>query len=272
MKRRAFLGAALGALAGGSLYGISSEPEALRIERIRVPVADLSSDLEGFRIVALSDFHLYPFTQLPFLKEAIGVARGLNPDLIALLGDFVDSEVEAIDELWPALADLDARLGVCAILGNHDNRKGADIVAAGLRRAGVEVLLNRGVGLSVGRSQLWVGGVQSQFGGQPDLGEALAGCPAGVTSVLLAHEPDVADDVANDGRVHLQLSGHSHGGQINVPGLVQHVLPQFGRKYPFGSYQVGDLFLHTSRGLGTTRVPVRFRSPPEVSEITLVRR
>jgi hypothetical protein len=90
--------------------------------------------------------------------------------------------------------------------------------------------------------------------------------------MLLAHEPDVADAVAGDGRVHLQLSGHSHGGQINVPGLVQYVLPQFGRKYPFGSYRVGDLFLHTSRGLGTTRVPVRFRSPPEVSEITLVRR
>jgi hypothetical protein len=88
--------------------------------------------------------------------------------------------------------------------------------------------------------------------------------------LLLAHEPDVADRVAADGRAALQLSGHSHGGQVRLPGVEWLALPSGARRYPFGSYSVGDLFLHTSRGLGTTGLPLRLGSPPEVSEVTLV--
>jgi len=87
--------------------------------------------------------------------------------------------------------------------------------------------------------------------------------------VLLAHEPDVADVVAQDGRVALQLSGHSHGGQVRFPGMEWVSLPLGARKYPFGSYQVGEMFLHTSRGLGTTGLPIRFGSPPELTEVLL---
>ena len=104
-----------------------------------------------------------------------------------------------------------------------------------------------------------------------DMGGAGKGRRGGMCSVLLSHEPDIADAVSASGGFHLQLSGHSHGGQVNVPWLVRGVLPRWGRKYAFGSYRVGDLLLHTNRGLGVTGVPFRYRSVPEVTQITLVR-
>lgn len=268
MKRRRFLQVALGACAGGGAYALGAAPNPIVVERMDVVVDAKCAGLHGLKVVALSDFHLYPFTNLAFLKEAFAIARSLKPDMVVLLGDFVDSSVDAIDELAPALATIDARLGLYAILGNHDCRKGPEIVQAGLSKAGIEVLRNRGVSLQHGGSEIWLGGVDS-FWGEPDLDKVLSMRPSGAASVLLAHEPDIADRVASAG-VHIQLSGHSHGGQVNVPGLVHGVLPRMGRKYAFGSYRVGDMFLHTTRGLGMTGVPVRFRSDPEVTEITLV--
>jgi predicted MPP superfamily phosphohydrolase len=242
---------------------------SLVVEALKVTVRGLPEGLDGFKIVALSDFHLYPFTELPFIQRAIEIARGLNPDLVVLLGDFVDATAETIHELAPALGALNSRHGIFAVLGNHDIRKGPAVVARALRSAGMEVLVNRAVEIGAGRSYLRVAGVDSLLG-RPDLGAALRGEKEGVPTVLLAHEPDIADSVAQHGRVDLQLSGHSHGGQVRLPLFQSLSLPRWGRKYPFGRYQVGDMALYTGRGLGTTGVPIRIGSVPEVSEITLV--
>ncbi|MEI6872503.1 MAG: metallophosphoesterase, partial [Verrucomicrobiota bacterium] len=134
--------------------------------------------------------------------------------------------------------------------------------------AGITVLQNQGVILPFGGGELHFAGTDS-LSGQFDLASAMGRYRAGVQSVLLAHEPDVADFVSQDGRVSLQLSGHSHGAQVRLPGLEWVALPPGARKYPFGSYQVGKMFLHTSRGLGTTGLPVRFGSPPELTEVLL---
>ena len=271
MNRRGFVTGGLGALAvGGGLWlgGFGGE---ITVEKMEVSLPLLPIGWEGWTVVALSDFHLYPFTEVSFLKRAFGVARQLKADVVVLLGDFVDSTVDAIDELVPALGDLDARLGVFAVLGNHDHLRGRERVLGGLSRGGVEVLDNRGIELSgPGGSGVWFGGMDSQAGA-PDLIGAARGRRVGMCSVLLSHEPDIADEVSAGGGFHLQLSGHSHGGQVNVPWLVQGVLPRWGRKYAFGSYRVGDLLLHTNRGLGVTGVPFRYRSAPEISQITLVR-
>jgi predicted MPP superfamily phosphohydrolase len=271
MKRRAFLKGGGLALAGG-LLGASAlwDNERLVTGRVRVPLGAIRAlrSFGGLRIAALGDLHLHPFTRLPFIRRAFQQARALRPDLIVLLGDFVDSTLEAMDELIPAMSDLDARLGVFAVLGNHDLRKGASVVEEGLRRGGVEVLRNRGLLLESGSSSIWLAGLDSFIGAQ-NLEAALQGCPSSVPKVLLAHEPDIADEVSADGRVCLQLSGHSHGGQVNVPGLVRRALPVMGRKYPFGSYSIGPLFLHTNRGIGMTQMPVRFRSAPEVSDVVV---
>ena len=270
LSRRTFLGTSALACLGGGVYGFGVEPLSLAVESVTVPVRGLDEALDGFKIVALSDFHLYPFTELPFIQRAIDTARGLNPDLVVLVGDFVDATAEAIHELAPAFSSLNARQGVMAVLGNHDVGKGPALVTRALKGAGVEVLVNRAVEIAVGQAYLRVAGVDSLQGRQ-DLGAALRGGKDGVPTVLLAHEPDIADLVAQHGRVDLQISGHSHGGQVRLPVFESLSLPRWGRKYAFGRYQVGDMVVYTGRGIGTTGVPIRIGSVPEVSEIRLVR-
>jgi predicted MPP superfamily phosphohydrolase len=242
----------------------------LAVEAVKVPIRGLGEALDGFKIVALSDFHLYPFTELPFIQRAIDLARGLNPDLVVLVGDFVDATAEAIHELAPAFGALNAKHGVMAVLGNHDVGKGPAVVTRALKGAGIEVLVYRALEIGVGGAYLRVAGVDSLQGRQ-DLSAALRGGKDGVPTVLLAHEPDIADSVVQHGRVDLQISGHSHGGQVRLPLFEGLSLPRWGRKYAFGRYQVGDMTVYTGRGIGTTSVPIRIGSVPEVSEITLVR-
>jgi predicted MPP superfamily phosphohydrolase len=271
ISRRFFLSSALGGLGVGGLGALVEESSQLSVERVLGPIARLHSGLEGLRVVVLSDFHLYPFTPLSFLRRAVEAANRLRPDLTVLLGDFVDQTVEAMDELGPLLGTLNAKLGVFAVLGNHDHRKGARRVEERLEREGIQVLLNRGVSLEWGNARFHLAGADS-ISGRFDLQSALSGAREGTPTLLLAHEPDVADAVRSDGRAALQLSGHSHGGQVRVPGLWRYGLPLGAQKYPFGSYQLGGLFLHTSRGLGTTGAPIRLGSTPEVSEVVLVGR
>ena len=269
MNRRIFLSAAVGGLGVGGLGALIEESSKLSVERILAPIPGLKSGLEGLRIAALSDFHLYPFTPLSFLKRAVGEANSLRPDLTVLLGDFVDETLDAMDELAPLLGTLNAKLGVFAVLGNHDHRKGALRVEERLAREGIGVLSNCGVSLEWGNARLQLAGVDS-ISGRFDLQAALSGSRENEPTLLLAHEPDVADAAVRDGRVSVQLSGHSHGGQVRVPGLGRYGLPLGARKYPFGSYQLQGLFLHTNRGLGTTGAPIRLGSMPEVSEVLLV--
>lgn len=276
MNRRQFLkvSGACGAasalsIAGGYGYSTRLETEWLSVERVRIPLASLKSGLDGFTIVHLSDFHLFPHTRIEFIREAVVVANRLAPDLIALTGDFVLDDVESIHELAPVISGLNARHGVFSVLGNHDLWKGPRTVTNALEKAGIPVLTNRGVLLECNGQGLFVAGVDDAWSGKPDLTEALEGRPGGVPVVLLSHEPDPADQYCSDGRISLQLSGHSHGGQIRIPGLGAPYLPPLARKYELGLYRVGDSWLYTNRGIGVT-VPFRFNCRPEITEFTLV--
>jgi hypothetical protein len=269
LNRRSFLLGSAATLLGSGWYGVELEPDRISLEKRVLPIARLPGALEGFRIVALSDFHLYPFTRLDFLKRAVEMAREAKPDLLVFLGDFIDSKVDAIQELAPVLAAADAKYGLCAVLGNHDARKGPVTVVRELKSQGIEVLVNRGLEIGVGASLVRVMGVDSLQGHQDIQGTLRSKSSGAGFSLLLAHEPDVADTVSSHGGVHLQLSGHSHGGQIRIPGVAPFALPRWGKKYPLGTYRIGDLWLHTSRGLGTTGIPVRIGSVPEVTEIVL---
>ena len=275
LARRIFLSSSLAGLAalGVGMQASLREAETLTLEQFSLEVPSWGEDTPPLRLVALSDFHLQPFTTLRFLREAVEAASFLQPDLVVLLGDFVDSSVEAIDDLAPLLATLKSRMGVFATLGNHDHHKGASYVDEALRRQGIEVLLNRSVSLSYEGRALNLAGVDS-LSGRPDMEGALKALPTGGANLLLAHEPDVADLAARDGRVCLQLSGHSHGGQVRLTSwpLQARLLPAGARKYPYGSYGVGNMRLHTSRGLGTTAIPLRWGSPPEITLIRLVPR
>jgi predicted MPP superfamily phosphohydrolase len=269
---KSLLGAGGGAVllgASGFVYGTRLETEWLEHEQVTIPIPDLPAGLEGFRIVLLSDFHLYPTTRLEFIEEAVASARALMPDLVVLTGDFVQKSADAIFDLAPVLARLEARHGVFCALGNHDHWKGPRIVRDGLESQGLPVLHNRGVLLSHEGAPLYLAGVDDCWSGRPDLKAAMSGHRGQVTTLLLSHEPDPVEEYSQDERVTLQLSGHSHGGQVRLPGLGSPFLPPFGRKYDMGLFLVRNTWLYTNRGIGVT-APIRLNCRPELTELTLI--
>lgn len=280
LGRRDFLKAAIRVAAGGCVtalagygsyqYGTRLETKWLAVERVQIPLKKLKPALEGFKIVQLSDIHLQPYTQLEFVQEVVAAANDLTPDLVVLTGDYVLKSAGAIFELAPVLARLKARYGVFAVLGNHDIWTDASVVRAGLQEAGLPVLHNQGLTLGVGSAAIYLAGVDDAWSGQPDLEAALDNLPAGTPTILLSHEPDMADSYTADGRVWLQLSGHSHGGQIRLPGYGALVLPYLGRKYDQGLNRANRAWVYTSRGIGVIWPPIRLNCRPEITELTLV--
>jgi uncharacterized protein len=277
MTRRKFLKAftqvmATCAVAGTGLYdyGTQVEPEQVVVERLQIPIEGLDSALEGLRIVQISDIHIDAYTHLETVQKATSLVNSLKPDLIVLTGDYVTENAEAIFELQPYGAALNAKYGIFASLGNHELWTDPALVRAALEKMGFPVLVNSGVALGIGKGLLYLAGVDDCWSGQPDLGSALAGLPANVPAVLLAHEPDFADLFAADGRVALQLSGHTHGGQVRLPGYGAILLPPFGKKYDQGLYQIEGMWLYTNRGLGLGPVSFRVNCPPEITEFTLI--
>jgi len=277
MSRRGFLKTlvhvtATYAVAGVSLhqYGKRVEPERVVVERTLIPIKNLRSSLEGFKIVQMSDIHIEPYTDIEVVREAVVLTNSLQPDAVLLTGDYVSDVAEAVFDLIPVLAGLNARCGVFAIMGNHELWTNPTLVRAGLEEAGLSVLVNEGVPLSVGQDALYIAGLDDCWSGQPDLNAALDKLPSGAPVVLMAHEPDFADTFCRDGRVSLQLSGHTHGGQIRLPGLGAIVLPTHGKKYDSGLYNVQGMWVYTNRGLGVMPLPYRINCPPELTEITLI--
>ena len=272
ITRRTFLrtgAAGISAAIAGIGYSTLIEPERLSLERVVTRLAGLPTALEGLRIAVLGDFHLHPFTTIGHVQDAVRLANSLRVDLVVLLGDYVDATVDAIYELAPELSRLNGRLGVFGVLGNHDHWKGAKLVQSVLQESGIPILRNSGVAIRVGGRELFLAGLDSAWSGFPTLDTALAGRRTGVSTVLLIHEPDYADTAAADGRIALQLSGHSHGGQVRLPFIGALRLPSWGRRYDQGLYRVGEMALYTNRGIGLVHTPVRFNCPPEVTEITL---
>jgi predicted MPP superfamily phosphohydrolase len=196
---------------------------------------------------------------------------------VVVTGDFITSPlvnrrsllvpaVRAIEPCAQLLGQIRARFGILAILGNHDVSTDPAHITAVLQAHGVSVLRNRSVSLERDGERLWLAGVDDVLAGTPDLKLTLRTIPRGEPVVLLAHEPDYADYVAD---VDLQLSGHSHGGQIRIPLVGAPVLPSMGRKYPWGLRRIGPLTLYTNVGIGTIWIPMRFNCPPEVTLVTL---
>lgn len=277
MSRRQFLVSGTlalgGTVAGTGLYvSRHNEADKLVIDRLILPIKGLHAGLEGFRLVQLSDFHLYPLTKPDLVRHAVTLANELQPDLIVLTGDYVWRKVDAIFELAPILVGLNARHGVYAAMGNHDLWTDVSVVRRGFDEARLPYLINQGVPISQDGGTFYLVGLDDGWAGQPDLPGARVGAPADAPIVLLMHEPDLADYYAQQPGIALQLSGHSHGGQVRFPRLGGAlILPYLGRKYDMGLYRVEEMWLYTNRGIGVTNEPVRLNCAPEITEITLVR-
>ncbi|MGB1249769.1 MAG: metallophosphoesterase [Candidatus Promineifilaceae bacterium] len=247
------------------------EPNQLVIERVEIPVPDLPPEMSGFTIAQLSDIHYLPHTKMPLVKRAIAKTNALNPDLIVLTGDFISKKVDPLFELVEALAELKAPHGVLAILGNHDTSLWKPHVREIMRYAfahhSIPLLVNQHVTLSNG---LVIAGLDEIHHGRPNLKRTLEGVPEDAPVVVLMHQPDVADFVARNPQAILQLSGHTHGGQMRIPGIRPIYLPHFGQKYIQGLHRIDNLWLYVNRGIGLSRMgPLRINCPPEITLLTL---
>jgi len=283
IPRRVFLIGAAGVIGGPGLlggYAVLVEPQRLRIERYRMAVRDLPAALEGFRIVHVSDTHYGPFISLRYINGVVDQANALEGDLIVLTGDYVHRSPLAIGPGVHALKRLNARLGVLATLGNHDHWEGADDVRAACAEINLPLIDNARRFVStnaitsepvIGES-ICVGGLGDLWEDDTDFDRALADAPASMPRILLAHNPDTAEHVDSNTRVDFMCSGHTHGGQVWVPGLGTPVVPSaYGQKYAGGFCHGPHCPVIVSRGVGMAILPVRFGVPPEIGEITLVR-
>jgi uncharacterized protein len=273
ISRRAFLRGALaitGAGLGTYLYARTIEPTWLDIVHVELPLRNLPDAFADFTIAQISDLHLGPYIQPATIEAVVESVLALNADAIVVTGDLVSRVTQGEpDMLVQTLSPLTAPQGVHAILGNHDWWEDGPLVTESLRRAGVNVLSNEHLSWQRGGQTLYLAGVDDVWCGKNDLRGALHGIPADAAVVALVHEPDYADIVAQDSRVILQLSGHSHGGQVCLPFYGGLHFPKWAKKYTSGLYQIGDLTLYTNRGIGMVVWPIRFACRPEVTLLTL---
>jgi predicted MPP superfamily phosphohydrolase len=235
---------------------------------LRIP--GLPRSLDGYVIAQISDIHAGSFMGERELDEGLALVRRARPDLVVVTGDVVDFDPVYAPPTARMLADLPARDGVTAIVGNHDYYAGADAVIGALRAAGVRVMRNEGVAIRPGDrggfALLGVDDLSARKRGRegPRLDRALAGVGPELPRILLSHQPSTVDFWP--GQVAAQLSGHTHGGQIN-PGFSPVGLAM---KYLSGTYLVGGTTLYVNRGFGTVGAPCRVGAPPEVTRFVLV--
>lgn len=211
-----------------------------------------------------SDFHAGFTTDPELLRRACVALEQLKPDLLLLGGDFVSLDARQIDWLGPLIGRIPAPLGRFAVLGNHDRWNGADYVSAGLRSAGVEVLINENRRLPAPFEYIWVCGLDDYLTGAPDVGAALSGAEG--TRLVLMHAPASLSDLDGQ-RFDLALCGHTHGGQIAFPdGAPLRAAPgPLSGVYNRGRFRMTDGgVLVVSVGLGCSTLPIRVNSDPEI--------
>jgi predicted MPP superfamily phosphohydrolase len=244
-----------------------AEPYQLAVERHAVALKRLPRELDGLKIVQLSDIHHSPFTGREQVERAVEVANSLQPDIIALTGDYISHEREYVQPCAEMLGRLRARCGIYAVLGNHDNWVDAALVTDLFSAEGIRVLTNEGFRFEHRDASFWLAGVDDTMVGLEDLPLALAGSREDEMKLLLAHNPIILRRAARAG-VDLVLSGHTHGGQVtwrserSASGRVRRrILRGLGRR--------GETQIYVTRGLGTVVLPVRYGCLPEVSLLTL---
>jgi predicted MPP superfamily phosphohydrolase len=241
---------------------------SLTIAEGQIPLIGLGG-VEGVRVLVISDIHVGPFLAPEVLRRTLERLLETEPDLILLPGDFATVCVEEVEEAVQALSTLRAPLGVYGVLGNHDHyTEQVSRLVDLLSTAGIQLLQNEAVSIDKDGSRIHLVGVDDLLCGDPRLSSALAARPEGVPTVMMSHNPDLFPEAVREG-VSLVLAGHTHGGQIRMPGLP--VLVRMSRyRLDEGRFQVGGSELIVTRGLGVTGLPLRLACPPEALLLQLV--
>ena len=244
-----------------------TEPYLLTVEHHPIYLRRLPRAFDGFRIVQLSDIHHSPFTSGKQIKRAVELANRLQPDIVALTGDYISKERRYAAPCAELLGALRARYGVFAVLGNHDHWTDAALITDLFRAEGITVLINQGMHFEQRGAAFWLAGVDDTMVGLEDLSLALAGGRADEMKLLLAHNPIILRRAARAG-VDLVLSGHTHGGQVSLRSE-RSPSGRPRRRLLKGLARQGETQIYVTRGLGTVILPIRYGCPPEVSLLEL---
>jgi predicted MPP superfamily phosphohydrolase len=274
VERRQFLSRAIaagvgvvGVLVSGAGFAAAVGP--VRIEKVLVRLRKFPAKLGGFKVVQITDLHIGPTLGKTWLEDVVARVNAQDPDIVAITGDLVDGSVADLSEHTAPLAKLRAKHGVFFVTGNHEYYSGADEWIAHLRTMGIQVLRNQHVTIGEGDDVFHLAGVDDFASGRwpghgPDLAGALAGRDESRAVVLLAHQPKQIFEAVKQG-VGLQISGHTHGGQIYPWGY----MVKLDQPYLAGLDRRGDTQIYTSRGTGYWGSPMRVLVPSEISVIEL---
>jgi hypothetical protein len=254
---------------GGTIWTTHIEPFAVEITCVTLQMPNLPPALEGVTLAHVSDIHFGNWMKRDHAMSIAAKVNELNPDFVAVTGDFVSHiDPETPGDIADWIASFNAP--VYASLGNHDHWTHANTVSDAVRSGGAMLLRNTNTVFERDGAALYIAGVDDVWERQQDLDTALHGIDHGGAVLLLAHEPDYADVVREDGRVGVQLSGHSHGGQVRLPLIGPPILPWLGVKYNMGLYDLNGMSVYVNRGLGMVAPYVRFGCPPEITLMTLI--
>lgn len=244
----------------------------VELSNVTVNLPRLPAEFDGLTIAHLSDIHYGQFIPGDYVQRCVEIANSLQPDLIALTGDFTAGAKAHSEPCGEILSGLKARIGKFAVLGNHDHYNSAGRVTRALRQAGITVLIDEKECLEKKGEKLWLFGVDDLAHGNTDLVQLYRDCPANETRITLAHNPDFIDEYAHKQQhTDFMLSGHTHGGQIRFPLLGAPHMKLFGHEYVMGLQRREAMQIYTTRGVGTVGPPVRFLCPPEIVLYTLRR-
>lgn len=274
MTRRTFLKRSLATAAffgcSGAAYAGEFERHGVRIETASIPIG-LPRPI---RAVLLTDIHFDPLYETDWLESVFRTVAGCAPDIVFHAGDYVSRSTARFEEFGAIAGRLRPPLGSFAVLGNHDHwsdnhgrrGRGRSLITRVLEQNGVRVLRNEIVPLP-GHPGWALAGLDSFWAGRPDT-TVFARAPHDTRFISIVHEPD-AWDLLPDPRIRLQLSGHTHGGQVRLPLIGALRLPTWGRKYDAGLFEKGPRNLYVSRGIGTVNIPCRVNCAPEISLLEL---
>ncbi|WLR52105.1 metallophosphoesterase [Bacillus tianshenii] len=281
MKRRTFLKRSLLVvlnailLSGGTyIYARYIEPRLMRVTKTTIEAAEIPESFDGLRILQFSDTHIGHHYSLEQFKQLIKKINAEACDLVLFTGDLVDepNKYPHLKEIIPLLSSVRAQLGKYAIFGNHDHGGyGTDAIKTILERSDFQLLMNERADITNSYGdRIVLAGLDDILLGKPDPAKALNGVTDDDFAILLAHEPDIFTKLG-DYPFHVQISGHSHGGQVQVPFLGPLYTPPGAKDFYEGWYdhETADKRLYVNRGLGTTREPYRFFSVPEMTVFTL---
>jgi len=285
-ERRSFLKTTATAAAGFSVifagsYPVLIAPGRIRVRRESVAIKGLPLTLNGLTIAQLTDIHHDEWISLHHIRESVRLANSLKPDIVALTGDYVTSNAALIEPCMKALAELRPNIGSVSVLGNHDWWADPRATRRGLAGAGVAVVDNGRIFVDAQKRMtasategLCIGGVGDLWEDQIEPGRAFHRVPEEMPRLLLSHNPDVAEhqSLTQEGhRVDLMISGHTHGGQVRLPGMGTPIVPSsFGSKYAQGLVEGPVCPVQVSAGIGLAMLPVRLNVQPEIVLMTLI--